>query len=474
MSLIDLLRMSSGNLKRRKLRTFLTVLGVVIGTASIVVMISLGLGMQESMYKEVEQSGGLTSIQVTGKVSEGGSSMVVMSGGGSDSEKSTKYITDDVIKQLKTVGHVTSVSPVLSLQTVMLKGNYIGYVELTGMTQEALINQKIPLVAGGRLPEEGSSNLELVFGNGIITWFNDKTSGKGYYDTGKLPDIDFATDQLFVILDQDAYFQTQSGGGSLGNAIGQNGGEKKTPVKAPKKHVVRASGIVEGDMETYTANYYSVFCDLETLTNLLKKEFSGRVIPGQPSTKSGKPFKYLTYSSAKVQVDELDHVEEASKAIRDMGFNVNSNVEFMNAMKSQFAIIQAVLGGIGAVSLLVAAIGIANTMMMSIYERTKEIGVIKVLGCGLKNIKQMFLLEAAFIGLFGGIIGNLLSFLMSFVINTLVGSSGAMGFSGNISYIPLWLVLVSMVFAVFVGMVAGYFPALRAMRLSPLAAIRTE
>ena len=71
MSLIDLLRMSSGNLKRRKLRTFLTVLGVVIGTASIVVMISLGLGLQQSTYKEIEKSGGLTTIQVTGKDRQG-------------------------------------------------------------------------------------------------------------------------------------------------------------------------------------------------------------------------------------------------------------------------------------------------------------------------------------------------------------------------------------------------------------------
>ena len=96
-------------------------------------------------------------------------------------------------------------------------------------------------------------------------------------------------------------------------------------------------------------------------------------------------------------------------------------------MKKQFAMVQAVLGGIGAVSLFVAAIGIANTMMMSIYERTKEIGVIKVLGCSLRNIKQMFLLEAAFIGFIGGLVGNILSFLISFVINAIVASSGAMG-----------------------------------------------
>ena len=87
----------------------------------------------------------------------------------------------------------------------------------------------------------------------------------------------------------------------------------------------------------------------------------------------------------------------------------------------------------------------------------------KVIGCGLKNIRQMFLLEAAFIGLAGGIIGNVLSLVMSSVINML-SLGGSMGVSGNISYIPVWLILASVVFAVLVGTAAGYFPARRAMR----------
>ena len=152
---------------------------------------------------------------------------------------------------------------------------------------------------------------------------------------------------------------------------------------------------------------------------------------------------------------------------------MSANLDYINSMKSQFAMVQAVLGGIGAVSLLVAAIGIANTMMMSIYERTKEIGVMKVIGCSLKNIRQMFLLEAAFIGFAGGAAGNILSLILSGVINlTLSGQS--MGVSGRLSFIPIWLIAASLGFAVFVGMAAGYFPAMRAMKLSPLAAIRNE
>ena len=131
------------------------------------------------------------------------------------------------------------------------------------------------------------------------------------------------------------------------------------------------------------------------------------------------------------------------------------------------------LGGIGAVSLFVAAIGIANTMMMSIYERTKEIGVMKVLGCDLSAIRNMFLTEAGFIGLIGGAVGLILSFCISGVINFLTNSMYMEG-SYGLSYIPPYLVLLALVFAVVIGMLAGLFPALRAMRLSPLAAIRNE
>lgn len=471
---IDLLRMSSGNLKRRKLRTFLTILGVVIGTASIVVMISLGLGMQESMYRDVEESGGMTSLIVTGKQAEGGGGMYAMAMGGEEQEAPDKYITEDVIKELQQLEHVKSAEPVLSLSAVALKGKYMGYLELQGMRPSALENRNISLVQGGRLPDPKSANLELVFGNGVLTNFYEKTTNKGYWDTGELPDIDLSNDQMLLILDQAGYFQTQgqkeeSGGGDTGGE-----GEEQKPTKPPKKYPVKASGVVEGDIDSYNANYYYVYCDLDKLVEMLKREFRGRVIPGQPSTKSGKPYKYFVYSSANIQAEEIGDVDPLSTTIRSMGYQVTTNAEYMETMKKQFAMIQAVLGGIGAVSLFVAAIGIANTMMMSIYERTKEIGVIKVLGCSLKNIKQMFLMEAAFIGFIGGVVGNLLSFLMSFVINMLTKNSMVMGTDGNISFIPPWLVLASMIFAVFVGMAAGYFPALRAMRLSPLAAIRND
>ena len=471
---IDLLRMSSSNLKRRKLRTLLTILGVIIGTASIVVMISLGLGLQQSLYREVEQSGGMTSITVTG--APVGESMY----GSSDSsgEESNKYVTEDTVKQLSALEHVKSVTPTLEMNSVILTGKYYGNITLVGMTHEELVRQNMKLAAGGSLPDPNSGNLDLVIGNLIPTMFNEKGTDRGYWDTQELPDIDFRKNQMFLILDQDAYFQSQSNQGASTSGMGGSGDSgtdgASTVKKNPKKYVVHASGVIDGDINTYTANSYYVYCDIYKLKEMLQKEYAGSAIPGQPTTKTGKPYKFFAYTSLKVQADDLDQVENLAATIQNLGYQTNTNAEYMKSAQKEFMMVEAVLGGIGAVSMLVAAIGIANTMMMSIYERTKEIGVIKVLGCSLKNIKQMFLLEAAFVGFGGGVIGNIVSFLLSAIINFLTQGSGSMGLDGNISYIPIWLSLLSILFATMVGMAAGYFPAVRAMKLSPLAAIRNE
>lgn len=468
----DLLRMSLSSLKRRKLRTFLTVLGVIIGTASIVVMISLGLGLQQSMYEEVAQSGGTTSLTVTGKDSGGGSYSFSSD---SENQEASKYITDDTIKSLKQLDHVKSADPVLNISAIVLKGKYEGYIDLYGMTQEALERRNLKLESGGTLPDPKSGQLELIFGNQVLMNFSEKSTGMGYWDTGEYPDIDLMNDQMFLILDTDTYYNSQDSSdfGSKDASGGSSGGTTSSQPKTAKKYVVHGSGVIAGGTDSYNTDSYSVLCDLTVLKSYLQKEFRGRAIPGQPTTASGKPYKMFVYTQANVQADDMENVDELANEIRALGYNVTTNVELIDSMKSQFAMVQAVLGGIGAVSLLVAAIGIANTMMMSIYERTKEIGVMKVIGCSLKNIRQMFLIEAGFIGFLGGVAGNLLSALISGVMNLFV-SGDSMGFSGNISYIPVWLVMLSMVFAVLVGMLAGYFPAVRAMKLSPLAAIRNE
>ena len=150
-----------------------------------------------------------------------------------------------------------------------------------------------------------------------------------------------------------------------------------------------------------------------------------------------------------------------------------------------------ILGGLAAISLFVAALNIMNTMTMAIYERTREIGVMKVLGCGLGTIRAMFLIESGAIGFLGGLIGVAVSLLISAFLNNIntimawfgntvdlswitSAMGGGDGGSGDISIIPPWLVLLALTFATVVGLLSGIAPAGRAVKISALEAIRHE
>lgn len=445
MKFVDLLAMSLKNLSRRKLRTALTVLGVVIGTASIVVMVSLGIGLSELNRELISSYGSLTEITVTNPYN-------------GDSTKDPFYLTDDVVKQMEKLPYVTGVYPMLQVDVLMQQGKYTSNVTLNGVPYEYL--KKIPL-GQGTLSNSSDHELKLIYGNAIIQWFTDAKGNNTYWETGELPNVDFMGKPMFVIFDTDTYYQSQNGG--------------EDAPKPPKKYLLKADGVVEGGVDDYNSYAYNVYTRLDLLETQLKRIFKKKAIPGQPTTKKGKPYRYFIYNSCSVNVDDIEHVGEVQKKLTDMGFQASSNADWMKQSEQQSNMIQAVLGGIGAVSLFVAAIGIANTMMMSIYERTKEIGIIKVLGCDMKVIRNMFLLESGFIGFMGGIVGLIFSAGISFAINHFLQIGQTMtGMSGNISRIPLWLAAASVGFAVLMGMAAGFFPALRAMKLSPLAAIRNE
>lgn len=471
MKFLDLLRLSSSSLWKRKVRTLLTVLGVTIGVASIVVMVSLGLGLNKSSMEEMESYGSLTAVTVNLPGSYGyySSGTVAERTSSSGKKEEEKRLDDALVETLKALPHVNLVSPILNVDVIARSGIYEGSFRVQGMTAEAFEAMKIPL-GEGTFPQKGAEKLEFFYGNMILqSFYNARTGSYPYYERGELPPIDLMKDPIFIIFDTDAFYSVKYG--SSRSSSGSQSGSGATKTAPPKKYLIDSCGMVDGGPEDWSRYSYNVYCDIDALKTELKRIFKNKAIPGQPKTKSGKPYKEIYYSEIYVDVDDMEYVSEVQNAINTMGYQASSNAEWVKSMQTQYGYIQLVLGGIGAVSLLVAAIGITNTMMMSIYERTKEIGIMKVLGCDLRNIQMMFLMEAGFIGLIGGLIGLVFSFGVSIVINRVVASMGNMM---TLSYIPPWLALLSLVFAILVGMVAGFFPSLRAMRLSPLAAIRNE
>ena len=412
-------------------------------------MVSLGIGLNNFTMETIKSSGSLTAIEIynyQGMHGEDGAE--------------ENFMTDETIKSFAQIPHVTSVYPLLSINVLMRQGIYEGYVTMMGVPLDYM--KDIPLGAG-KLPSPNADMLDMVVGNMVARDFTNAKTGKGYWDTGEIPDVDFMGRPAFVIFDMDAYYQSQSGGGGEGE-----------PVNPPKKYMLNTAAVVEGGPEDYNEYCYSVYVDLNKLQQQLKQVFKKKPIPGQPVNKKGKPYNYFIYEQAVVNVDDMENVKEVQQQLISMGFEANSRMDWLESSQKQSNMVQAVLGGIGAVSLFVAAIGIANTMMMSIYERTKEIGVLKVLGCAMGNIRSMFLIEAGFIGFMGGLIGLILSYGVSGIVNRFLAPGLTDGMTSQISMIPPWLALAAVVFAIFIGMFAGFFPAQRAMKLSPLAAIRNE
>lgn len=492
------------------MRTILTVLGVLIGTASIVVMLSLGFGLKQAMLDSIGSAGGITEIFVYSDEGDMGLESTLLS--------------DDTIESFRELDFVENVEPQIMYYMPVLAGKYEGYITIIGASPEYL--EKIELEQG-TVPEEGGS-FSVIAGNQVVTDFFESATGVyPYYENDEIPDVDlmktplvggiekesaeeedisdmegedgssdyvdplFSEEESEDLESEDDFFSGESEDTYIDDTFADNDyssydeydefGDSEISyssfTSSTKRVQVKVSGVTEGDVETYTEYSYCCYTTLDALRDFLKQNYNANeIIPYQPTDKDGKPYRDLKYNQAIVKVDEAENVEAVLQEIQDMGFEADANKEWLEEIEKEFMIIEAVLGGIGAISLLVAAIGIANTMTMSTYERTKEIGVMKVLGCGLGNIRSMFLAEAAFIGCLGGIAGVLLSYLLSFLANSVLAPvlMSDYGDGTKISLIPLWLVAVAIVFSTIIGMIAGFFPAQRATKLSPLAAIRNE
>lgn len=349
------------------------------------------------------------------------------------------------------------VYPVLETQVLLRQGIYdASYVLLRGVTQEYM--EQIPIKDVG-IEKNEKKEMRFVYGDRIATNFVNRKARKGFYDTNTLPEVDLAKKPVVVIFDLAQYMEAQGDAGK----------------KAPQKYLIKSAGIVDGEDSKAAQYSYAVYTDLDILKEFLQRIFRKKTIPGQPVTKNGKAYPYLVYNVIEVHADKPEHVKELQQTINNSGYRAESNIEWLEQAEEQSKMVQAVLGGIGAVSFLVAAIGIANTMMMSIYERTKEIGLLKVLGCDLRAIQNLFLIESAFIGFAGGVFGVALSYAISYGVNTFLRlEQTGMAVGEKISRIPIWLSLAALGFSAFVGMAAGFFPARRAMKLSPLAALKND
>ncbi|MGE5676489.1 MAG: ABC transporter permease [Pseudomonadota bacterium] len=452
MNKIDIVRMTLKNLLRRKTRTLLTVMGVVIGTASIVIMISIGIGMNEGFKHEIARMGSLNTINV--RSPEQGMYYVSEEGARQDNSKK-RTLDDTAVADFNRIPGIDAVIPFIETNGKIKVGKYIGYIQLQGIDPKYMEKLDLSLSAGRLLKADDKTN--VVFGFGVKdNLYNPKAMGR-YGWSNDRPKIDLMSEKINFSLDM-----------SYGEDFG--GGEGAVQAK-PKSYKINGVGMLaDGNYEYYS----SMFMDINEMKKMIKDYNRGK----NKGDNNSDYRDIKNYSRIIVKVKDINDVQEIQKQIKDMGFYADSLTDILESMQKTSQSIRIVLGAIGAVSLLVASIGIANTMVMSIYERTREIGIMKVIGSSLGDIKRLFLVEAAMIGLLGGIIGLLLSYGVSFGLNSagfaLLGFFGSGGEGTKTSIIPIWLAGGAMLFTTTIGLISGFYPAKRAMNLSALEAIRKE
>ena len=431
MKLPDLLRTAFLNLWRRKLRAFLTVLGMVIGTSSIVVMVSLGVGMRQSMIDSYASMGSLTNITVNNY------RYVESSDGQSSTYKEVK-LDKKAVDEIRKIPGVEGAMPQITAWGMAMSGKYATDVSIMGidMEQAELFGIKL---AEGEYPGSklAGGKVQMVVPSSFYNNFYDPNANRWSPAIDKNGNSKVTSrSRLKLTFDYSNVYTNQPG----------DPGQQKGKI-----YTLVPTGMLEE-----SGNDFSWYCimDIKVLEKLAKEN------PNYISLNK------KNYNQVIVKCKDIDDVLTVKAKIEEMGFGASCIQEWLQQSEEQLKQTQYLLGAIGGVSLLVAAIGIMNTMMMSIYERTKEIGIIKVLGCRMSNIAGLFLTEAAYIGFFGGALGLGLSYGLSLVLNNFLESSGFK------SIIPLYLAVGALAFSVVVALISGLYPAMRAMKLSPLAAIR--
>jgi putative ABC transport system permease protein len=421
MTLGDLTSTALSNLGRRKVRTVLTSIGVVVGILTIVTMVSLGIGVRREINKQFDAIG-LERVFVQPR--EGERSFFTQFA----APQRAQPTTADDVERWRALPNVVEVSPDVSVPigaaSLLRIGDRQASVQVRGPQnfQAPFLSPPVALAGTIDLPDEPGG----------------------------------------VIVTSDALRRM---GIAESEAVALIGEPAEVVLQAPR-----------GEQQTFSFTVIGVSSEAGELPSVLVP------LPDRVAIKSwwfnrDDLLETDGYDSVLIRTTDVSAANALVPQLRAEGFRVQSLEIILDLANQVFAIINVMLSSVGGLALLVASLGIVNTMIMSIYERTREIGTLKAIGASRGDIRLMFMLEAGMIGLIGGIAGIVSGWALGRVLNRAIQwyiEREQLPIRGDFFVVTPSLILYALLFATLIGVVAGLYPANRAARLDPLLALRHE
>ncbi|PYS74140.1 MAG: hypothetical protein DMF69_02695 [Acidobacteria bacterium] len=486
MSFLDILNLALRNLRQAKLRATLTTMGVVVGVAVIVTMVSFGLGLQRNMLARFSALDLFNEIQVFGQGLSNLAGLARDGGRRDEGDRSSGRRRDKAPSRILDDTGVQEISKIPGVAYVEPNVNFGGYVRSNGK----VLSQN---VGGAAIPNASSRFQQFAAGKMISSPTADEAvvTERFTRDFGYATPADAVgkTIELLAAPDEKKE-ETKDEEEDVPNFFGiplDDGGLDESSsglqVRAFRIAGVLGTEVREGAAQGGLRGLMpgaGVYVPL-TVAHDWSRQHRGPMsrVALALARQGGNLGEGQTegYDSAVVRVTDPVELTEVRKQITELGFSSFSIVDEIDQIRTVFLIVDSVLGLLGGISLLVASFGIANTMIMSILERTREIGIMKAIGAEDREIKLIFFVEAAVIGVFGGVIGVLVAWGIDGVANRLAyrfilkpqGASFIDFFS-----LPPYLSIGAVLFALVVSILAALYPASRAARIDPVRALRHD
>ena len=499
MSFADLLRLSLRNLREAKLRATLTSMGVIVGVAVIVTMVSFGLGLQRNMLSRFRALDLFNEMRVFGKnvfamASAGGNQNSARRGENPNDRRGpsfrpdkepTRILDDAAIAEISKIPGVAYVEPSLSIFTYVRVNGHSQIESIGGASvpnassrfkdfksgqmisspdaDEAVIKDTFARDVGFEKPED-------AIGKTIEFLAAPKEPGKASKETTKQAKSPEEEPPGFFGLPLDQDSSTDTGNSELVAKSFRVVGVVNTEIK---------EGAGQGGLRGLLPDA-RIYITLKAAREWSKEHRSPMgMVALALARQSGSMSQADSegYDSAVIRVTDPVVLTEVRRQLTEKGFGSFSIVDQLDQIRTVFLIIDSVLGLLGGISLLVASFGIANTMIMSILERTREIGIMKAIGAEDHEIKLIFFFEAAVIGLTGGVIGSLAAWGIDAVANRLAYRFILKPQGGSFVdffFLPPYLWLGAIAFALTVSILAALYPAARAARIDPVRALRHD